>query len=81
MTRTFNLNTTVDAASLLARRTAHEHGATLVGDERSGSFSHAMLAGGYRVAGRTLTVTITDKHWAVPWPLVEARLKQLVGRA
>jgi hypothetical protein len=48
MTRTFNLDTTVGPASLLARarRAAHENGATLVGDERSGSFSHAMVAGG-----------------------------------
>jgi hypothetical protein len=83
MTRTFNLDTTVGPASLLAsaRRAAHENGATLVGDERSGSFSHAMLAGGYRMAGRTVTVTITDKHWVIPWPLVEARLEQLVGPA
>lgn len=83
MTRTFNLDTTVGSASLLARArwAAHENGATLVGDERSGSFSHAMFAGGYRMAGRTVTVTITDKRWVIPWPLVEARLEQLVGPA
>ena len=83
MRRTFNLDTTVGPASLLARArlTARENGATLVGDERSGTFSHAMLAGGYRMAGRTVTVTITDKHWAVPWPVVHARLEQLVGPA
>lgn len=83
MPRTFDLDTTVGPASLLARarRTARENGATLVGDERSGSFSHAMLGGGYRVAGRRVTVTITDKHWAIPWPVVEARLEQLVGPA
>ena len=77
------MDTTVGPALLLtrARLTAREHGATLVGDERSGTFSHAMLAGGYRVKGRTLTVTITDKHWALPWPLVEARLEQLVDPA
>lgn len=83
MKRTFNLDTTVGAASLLARarQAAHENDATLVGDERSGSFSHAMLTGGYRMAGRTVTVTITDKHWAVPWTFVHARLEQLVGPA
>ena len=46
MTRTFNLDTTVGPASLLGRRAAHENDAILVGDERSGSFSHAMVAGG-----------------------------------
>ena len=83
MTRTFNLDTTVGPASLLAsaRRAAHENGATLVGDERSGSFSHAMLAGGYRMAGRTVTVTITDKHWLLPWPVVEVRLRELLASA
>lgn len=82
MTRTFELDTTVGPASLLerARRAAQENGATLVGDERSGRFSHAMLRGGYRIVDRTVTVTITDKHWVVPWPVLEARLEQLVAR-
>lgn len=81
--RTFDLDTTLGPTLLLARfrRAAHENGATLVGDERSGRFSHAMLGGGYRMADRRITVTITDKHWLVPWPLVEAQLGELVGSA
>jgi hypothetical protein len=40
--RTFSIYTTVDPPSLLARfeRVAKQNGATLVGDEESGSFSH-----------------------------------------
>ncbi len=80
MARTFNLDTTVRPSLLLARakRAAFENGATLLGDERSGRFSHDMAKGEYRMAGRTLVVTVTEKHWLLPWPLVEARLRELV---
>jgi hypothetical protein len=72
--------TTVDPSSLLERagRVAEENGATLVGDERSGRFSHEMVRGEYRMVGQTVTVTITDKHWLVPWPVVESQLRALV---
>ena len=54
MARTFNLTTGVAPSSLLARarRAARENGATLVGAEKSGRFSHEMLRGEYRVVGR-----------------------------
>ncbi len=61
-----------------ARKAAYENGATLLGDERSGRFSHDMAKGEYRVAGRTVVVAVTEKHWLLPWPLVEARLRGLV---
>jgi hypothetical protein len=72
--------TTVDPSSLLerARRVAEENGATLVGDEGSGRFSHEMVRGEYRMVGQMVTVTITDKHWLVPWPVVESQLRALV---
>jgi hypothetical protein len=72
--------TTVDPSSLLERagRVAEENGATLAGDERSGRFSHEMVRGEYRMVGQTVTVTITDKHWLVPWPVVESQLRALV---
>ncbi len=72
--------TTVDPSSLLerARRVAEENGATLVGDERSGRFSHEMVRGEYRMVGQMVRVTITDKHWLVPWPVVESQLRALV---
>ena len=78
--RTFNLDTIISHSSLLARakKAAFENGATLLGDERSGRFSHDMAEGEYRMVGRTVVVTITEKHWLLPWPLVEARLRGLV---
>ena len=80
VTRTFSIDTAVDSLSLLARarKAARENEATLVGDERSGRFSHDLLRGEYRMVGQTVTVTITDKHWLVPWPIVESRLRELV---
>jgi hypothetical protein len=78
--RTFNLDTKVSPSSLLARakRAAFENGATLLGDERSGRFSHDMAKGEYRMVGQKVIVTVTDKHWVLPWPLVEAQLRELV---
>ena len=80
MARTFSMDTTVDPPSLLARarRVAKDKGATLIGSEESGRFSHQMLKGEYRIVGQTLIVTITDKHWLVPWPVVESQLRKLV---
>jgi hypothetical protein len=78
--RTFSIDTPLDSLSLLARakRVAKENGATLVGNNESGRFSHDMVRGEYRMMGRKIIVTITDKHWLVPWPIVESRLRELV---
>jgi len=78
--KTFELDTTVSPTSLLARakKAAYANGATLFGDERSGRFSHGMAKGEYRMAGRKVIVTVTDKHWLVPWPVVEAQLREFV---
>ena len=80
MARTFSIDTPVDSLSLLARakRVARENGATLLGDKHSGRFSHDMVRGEYRMLGQTVIVTITDKHWLLPWPVVEYRLRELV---
>ena len=81
MAQTFSMDTTVAPSALLARarRAAKENGATFVGDEASGRFSHEMVNGAYRVHGRTVFVTITDKHWLLPWPVVKAQLRKLVS--
>ncbi len=78
--RTFSMRTTVEPLSLLARakRVAKENGATLVGGKQAGPFSHDMVGGKYHVVGQSVTVTITNKHWLLPWPVVEARLRELV---
>jgi hypothetical protein len=80
MAKTFSIDTRVAPSSLLvkAKRAASENGATLVGDESSGRFSHEMARGEYRTIGKTVIVTITDKHWLLPWPVVEAQLRELV---
>jgi hypothetical protein len=81
--KTYQLDTMVSSTSLLARarRAARENGATLVGDERSGRFSHELVRGEYRMAGQRVVVTITDKHWLLPWPVVEVRLRELLASA
>ena len=83
MAKTYQLDTMVSPSSLLARtrRAARENGATLVGDERSGRFSHELVRGEYRMAGQRVVVTITDKHWLLPWPVVEVRLRELLASA
>ena len=74
------METSVAPSSLLARarRMARERGATLVGNEGSGRFSHRLVNGEYRMRGQNVVVTVTDKHWMLPWPVVEARLRELV---
>ena len=83
MAKTYQLDTMVSPTSLLARarRAASENGATLVGDERSGRFSHELVKGEYRMAGQRVVVTITEKHWLLPWPVVEVRLRELLASA
>ncbi len=78
--RTFKLVTKMRPSSLLARakKAAYENGAALLGDERSGRFSHDMAKGEYRMVGQTVVVTIAEKHWLLPWPVVEAQLRELV---
>jgi hypothetical protein len=78
--RTFSMNTTLNPTSLLARasKAASESGATLIGDKQSGRFSHDMVRGEYRMVGQTVIVTVTDKHWLLPWPVVEAQLRKLL---
>ncbi len=77
------MHTPLNSSSLLvrAKKAASERGATLIGDKQSGRFSHDMVRGEYRVAGQTVIVTITDKHWLLPWPVVEAQLRKFMGSA
>jgi hypothetical protein len=81
--KTYELDTMVNPSSLLARarRVAGENGAILFGDERSGRFAHELIKGEYRLAWQKVVVTITDKHWLVPWPVVEVRLRELLVSA
>ncbi len=79
--RTLRVNTSVARSALLTRatRAARKNDAILVGDEASGRFSHELVKGEYHVVGQTVVVTITDKHWMLPWPVVEFRLREFVA--
>jgi hypothetical protein len=81
--KTYELDTTVSPSPLLARakRAAYANGASLLGDEGSARFSHELVKGEYRMAGQKVVVTITDKHWLLPWPIVEVRLRELLASA
>ena len=80
MAKTYQLVTMVSPKSLLARakKAAYANGAILLGDEHTGRFSHEMAKGEYRMVGQKVIVTVTDKHWLLPWPVVEVRLRELV---
>jgi hypothetical protein len=79
--RTFSMDTNLKPSLLLtkAKKAASESGATFIGDKHSGRFSHDMVRGEYRMVGQKVIVTITEKHWLLPWPVVEAQLRKLVG--
>ena len=83
MAKTYEPDTTVSLSSLLARakKAAYANGAILVDDEGSGRFSHELVRGEYRMARQRVGVTITDKHWLLPWPVVEVRLRELLASA
>jgi len=80
MAGNFSVDTSIAPSSMLARasRAAGENGAIFAGDEGSGRFSHRLVKGEYRMVGQTVVVTITDKHWLLPWPVVEVRRRELV---
>ena len=80
MAKTYQLDTMASPSSLLARskKAAYANGATLLGDERSERFWHEMAKGEYRMVGQKVILTVTDKHWLLPWPVVEAQLRELV---
>ena len=80
MAKTHQLETMVRPSSLLARakKAAYANGATLLGNERAGRFSHKMAVGEYRMVGQRVIVTVTDKHWLLPWAVVEAQLREFV---
>lgn len=42
-------------------------------NERSERFSREMIRGEYRMVGQTVGFTITEKHWLVAWPVVQAQ--------
>ena len=80
MAKTFELDAMASPSSLLAKakKAAYANGATVLGDENSGRFSHELAEGEYRMVGQRVIVTVTDKHWLLPWPVLEAQLREFV---
>jgi len=77
--RSFTVSTGGVAPSVLvtkARRVANDNNASFYGDEESGSFSGDKVKGTYRIARGTVFVTITDKPWAIPWFVVESKVRE-----
>ena len=67
------------AADLLhrARQHAKTHGAVLVGDEASGTFTAYGVEGTYRIEKQTLTIKILKKPFVAPWNMVEEGVDHL----
>ena len=80
MPRTFNLISAKDPGTLvaMARRAAIENDAVFRGNETSGNFSASGVKGVYRMDKKLVTVTITEKPFYVPWPLIESELTRLL---
>lgn len=78
---TFTLVTKTDPGTLMARvkKEAIARGADFRGGETSGSFSASGVKGVYTMAGKVVTVDITEKPWYVPWALAESELRRLLA--
>ncbi len=76
--RTFSIKTTKNPSTLVseAKKVAKENNATLRGDDTSGSFSGKGVEGRYKIAGGTVTVTLTDKPSLASWSAVESKVKE-----
>ena len=46
-----------------------------------GASRTSWVRGEYRMRGQKVVVTITDKHWLLPWPVVEVRMRELLASA
>ena len=75
--RTFSIKATKNPGTLVseAKKVAKENGATFRGDTTSGSFSGKGVKGRYKMEGKTVKVTITDKPTLAPWSTVESKVK------
>lgn len=80
MPKTFSVVSKQDPNTLVARarRAAAENNAEFRGNETSGSFSGSGVEGFYRMDGRIVTVTVTQKPFFAPWPVIESALKKLL---
>ena len=72
-----------DAALEKASTSVQAAGGTFTGDTLAGTFSGktpvGQVKGSYRVAGRVVTVTITDKPFVLSKALVESKVRSFFG--
>jgi hypothetical protein len=80
MPKTFRIDSAQKPSTLVARaeRAAIGNNAAFRGDETSGSFSGSGFKGTYGMDGKTVTVTIIQKPFYAPWPMVESELERLL---
>ncbi|GHO49121.1 hypothetical protein [Ktedonospora formicarum] len=81
MAKTFDVSFSGEPESAFqrAKHAADAAGATLRGDEKSGTFSGKGVEGRYDVSGQTVHVTITKKPVIVSDSAVESRLREFFG--
>ena len=85
MAHTFSFDLPGDPAAALAKASSLVTGAggAFAGDAAAGSFAGQTpvgeVKGTYRVAGKTVSVTVTDKPFVLPKAVVEAKVKGFFG--
>ena len=61
------------------KNSALDSGWGFEGDLKSGAFEGDGIKGAYAYDGRTLTVTIHEKPFIAPWPLIENKLRDILA--
>jgi hypothetical protein len=85
MAHIFSFDLPDDATAALAKAstTVQEAGGSFSGDMLAGTFAGktpvGQVKGSYRVAGRMVTVTITDKPFVLSKSLVESKVRSFFG--
>ena len=77
MAKTFSIqiNTEPEVLIAKAKQTASQHGAIFNGDSLFGNFRGHGVAGEYKIEGETMHITISEKPFIAPWPMVESTVK------
>jgi len=81
MARSISITMTAPMKALLlkGKEAAEQNGVMFTGDTTSGSFQGQGLAGEYSTKGETLSVTLSQKPFFIPWSEVEAKAKEFLS--
>jgi hypothetical protein len=85
MAHTFSFDLPGDPATALkvASSAVTSAGGTFSGDANAGSFSGktpvGAVKGNYQVAGRRVTIDITDQPFVVPKAMIESKVREFFG--